>query len=95
MGTAGTALAPDAVRSRPADLSGRTPHPGECAVYVCICFAVGESELAQTIAAGARTEEEVGDACAAGTGCGSCLDRICDRLRVADLLHGTAIAAAA
>ena len=64
-------------------------------MYVCICFAVSESELAQTIAAGACTEEEVGDACAAGTGCGSCLDQICDRLRVAEPLHGLALAAVA
>ncbi|NYJ07677.1 (2Fe-2S)-binding protein [Petropleomorpha daqingensis] len=49
-------------------------------MYVCICFAVRESELADVIAGGARTEEEVGDACGAGTGCGTCLDRICDRL---------------
>jgi bacterioferritin-associated ferredoxin len=49
-------------------------------MYVCICFAVPETELAEVIAAGARTEEEVGDACGAGTGCGNCLDRICDRL---------------
>jgi bacterioferritin-associated ferredoxin len=57
-------------------------------VFVCICFAVSEAQLADAIAGGARTEEEVGDACAAGTGCGSCLDRICDRLRAADPLHG-------
>ena len=49
-------------------------------MYVCICFAVPESELEAVIADGARTEEEVGDACGAGTGCGNCLDRICDRL---------------
>jgi bacterioferritin-associated ferredoxin len=57
-------------------------------VYVCICFAVSETELADVIADGARTEEEVGEACYAGTGCGGCLDRICDRLRAADPLHG-------
>lgn len=27
---------------------------------------------------GARCEDTVGDACGAGTGCGSCLDRICE-----------------
>jgi bacterioferritin-associated ferredoxin len=63
-------------------------------VYVCICFAVSEFELAQAIAVGARTEEEVGDTCSAGTGCGSCLDQICDRLRVAEPLSGPAIAVA-
>jgi bacterioferritin-associated ferredoxin len=63
-------------------------------VYVCICFAVSESELADVIAAGARTEEEVGDACAAGTGCGNCLDRICDRLSAGDRRHGLDLRAA-
>jgi bacterioferritin-associated ferredoxin len=64
-------------------------------VYVCICFAVSESQLADVIADGARTEGEVGDACAAGTGCGNCLERICDRLRVADPLHGLEVPAVA
>jgi bacterioferritin-associated ferredoxin len=64
-------------------------------VYVCICFAVSESELADVIADGARSEEEVGDACAAGTGCGNCLDRICDRLRAAEPLHGLEVPVAA
>ena len=47
-------------------------------MYVCICARVRESELRAAVRAGARTEETVGDACGAGTGCGSCLDRICD-----------------
>ncbi|MGY1603411.1 (2Fe-2S)-binding protein [Geodermatophilus sp. SYSU D00815] len=64
-------------------------------MYVCICFAVSESRLAEVIADGARTEEEVGDACDAGTGCGSCLDRICDRLRAADPAHGLDVPAVA
>ena len=59
-------------------------------MYVCICFAVSESALDDVIADGARTEEEVGDACAAGTGCGGCLDRICERLRTTDLLQPVA-----
>lgn len=63
-------------------------------MYVCICFAVTEVELTGVLAAGARSEEEVGDACGAGTGCGSCLDRICDRLRAVDPLHGLPVAAA-
>ncbi len=64
-------------------------------MYVCICHAVTETELAEVIADGARTEEEVGEACSAGTGCGGCLERICDRLRAADPLHGLRIAAPA
>jgi bacterioferritin-associated ferredoxin len=57
-------------------------------VYACICHAVSMTTLDDVIAAGARTEEEVGEACYAGTGCGGCLERICDRLRAADPLHG-------
>jgi bacterioferritin-associated ferredoxin len=64
-------------------------------VYVCICFAVSDTQLGDVIADGARTEEEVGDACGAGTGCGNCLDRICDRLRAADPLHGIEVGVAA
>ena len=45
-------------------------------MYVCICARVRECELRDAIRCGARTEEEVGAACGAGTGCGSCLDRI-------------------
>ena len=64
-------------------------------MYVCICYAVTESELSGVIAAGARSEEEVGDACGAGTGCGSCLDRICDRISAVDPLHGLQVSSAA
>jgi bacterioferritin-associated ferredoxin len=45
-------------------------------VYVCICYAVPDSEIRACIARGARSVEEVGDACDAGTGCGSCHDHI-------------------
>jgi bacterioferritin-associated ferredoxin len=45
-------------------------------VYVCICYAVPDSAIRACIARGARTVEEVGDACDAGTGCGSCHDHI-------------------
>jgi bacterioferritin-associated ferredoxin len=47
-------------------------------MYVCICSRVRECELRAAIRAGARSEEAVGDACGAGTGCGTCLDRIGD-----------------
>ena len=45
-------------------------------MYVWICYAVPNSEIRSCIARGARTVEEVGDACGAGTGCGSCHDHI-------------------
>jgi bacterioferritin-associated ferredoxin len=45
-------------------------------MYVCICAAVTEAELRNCIRAGAATVDEVGDACGAGTGCGTCHERI-------------------
>jgi bacterioferritin-associated ferredoxin len=47
-------------------------------MYVCICARVRECELRTAIRHGARSEDAVGDACGAGTGCGSCVDRIRD-----------------
>lgn len=47
-------------------------------MYVCICARVRECELRAAIRAGARTEDAVGEACGAGTGCGTCLDRVED-----------------
>lgn len=52
-------------------------------MYVCICARVRECDLRTAIQCGARTEESVGDACGAGTGCGSCLDRIDDLIEEA------------
>jgi bacterioferritin-associated ferredoxin len=49
-------------------------------MYVCICARVRESELRMAVRCGARSEDSVGDACGAGRGCGSCLDRIADLL---------------
>jgi bacterioferritin-associated ferredoxin len=50
-------------------------------VYACICHAVSETEVARHIADGANTEEAVGDRCGAGTGCGTCVERICEMIR--------------
>jgi bacterioferritin-associated ferredoxin len=47
-------------------------------MYACICERVRECDVRLAIRCGARTEEAVGTACGAGTGCGSCLDRICE-----------------
>ena len=47
-------------------------------MYVCICARVRECEVRAAVRCGARTEESVGDRCGAGTGCGTCLDRIGD-----------------
>lgn len=45
-------------------------------MYVCLCEAVTENEVNAEIALGARTIEEIGERCGAGTGCGMCHDRI-------------------
>ena len=45
-------------------------------MYVCICAGVPDIEVRSCIARGARTVEEVGNACGASTACGSCHDRI-------------------
>lgn len=47
-------------------------------MYVCVCARVRECELRTAVRAGARTEEAVGEACGAGTGCGTCLERVGD-----------------
>ena len=47
-------------------------------MYVCICARVREREVRMAVRVGARDEDAVGDACGAGTGCGTCLDRIAE-----------------
>ncbi|MBX7084762.1 MAG: (2Fe-2S)-binding protein [Nannocystaceae bacterium] len=39
---------------------------------LCHCLVVDEAEVRKAIRAGARTVDEVGERCEAGTGCGSC-----------------------
>ncbi|MCX4242337.1 (2Fe-2S)-binding protein [Paraliomyxa miuraensis] len=39
---------------------------------LCQCMLVSERDVLATIRAGARTVDEVGERCDAGTGCGSC-----------------------
>ncbi|MCA1672966.1 MAG: (2Fe-2S)-binding protein [Actinomycetota bacterium] len=45
-------------------------------MYVCICAGVTDAEVRACSRAGARTPEDVGDRCGAGTGCGTCYDHI-------------------
>jgi bacterioferritin-associated ferredoxin len=63
-------------------------------VYVCVCARVRECELRCTIRGGAHTEQAVGHACGAGTGCGTCRDRIRD-LITDEQLAGAPLPAAA
>ncbi len=39
---------------------------------LCHCLVVEEAEVRRVIRQGARTVDEIGDRCDAGTGCGSC-----------------------
>jgi bacterioferritin-associated ferredoxin len=57
-------------------------------MYACICHAVTSVEVAEVVRGGATTEEAVGRACGAGTGCGSCLERICAIISSVDPAHG-------
>jgi len=50
-------------------------------MFVCICYAVTKNEVEAEISAGACTEQQIGERCGAGTGCGSCVQKICALLR--------------
>ncbi|HET8681294.1 MAG TPA: (2Fe-2S)-binding protein [Micromonosporaceae bacterium] len=63
-------------------------------MYVCVCKRVRDCEVRAAIRCGARSEEAVGAACGAGTGCGSCLDRIGDLIDEETLLDTLAGVAA-
>lgn len=54
-------------------------------MYVCICHAVTRDEFDAFVADGARTLAAVGERCGAGTGCGSCVERLTCLLREASL----------
>jgi len=41
-------------------------------MFICVCKAVTDSEVRAAIRGGARSREEVTDACQAGGDCGSC-----------------------
>lgn len=45
-------------------------------MYVCFCAAVTDAEVRACATSGADTVEEVGERCAAGTGCGGCREHI-------------------
>jgi len=45
-------------------------------MIVCVCKRARETDIAQAIAEGASSVDDVGAACGAGTCCGSCRDHI-------------------
>jgi len=49
-------------------------------VLVCLCHPTSNREVDSIIDEGARTIEEIGERCGAGTGCGACRDELKDRL---------------
>jgi bacterioferritin-associated ferredoxin len=49
-------------------------------MIICLCAAVTDRDLDKVIEDGASTVEEVGRRCGAGTGCGSCLAELRERL---------------
>lgn len=42
-------------------------------MYVCLCRGINEHTVCSTVAAGARSLEELVSLCGAGSGCGGCL----------------------
>jgi len=52
-------------------------------VYVCVCHAVTRDEFDQAVHDGARCVDSVGERCGAGTGCGSCRERLAALLSTA------------
>lgn len=45
-------------------------------MILCSCFAITETDIEAEISAGARTEQQIGEQCGAGTDCGGCSDTI-------------------
>lgn len=50
------------------------------AMYVCLCKGVSERAVKACIREGARTLQQVGRACGAGTDCGACRGAVRDLL---------------
>jgi bacterioferritin-associated ferredoxin len=50
------------------------------AVLVCLCHPTSDRDLDAVIDEGARTVQEIGRRCGAGTGCGACVEELRDRL---------------
>jgi assimilatory nitrate reductase catalytic subunit len=62
---------------RMALLSGRSPVPMPAlGRIVCACFNVGVNQVAEAVASGCATVEEIGATLRAGTNCGSCRSEI-------------------
>ena len=49
-------------------------------MIVCLCFPTSDRDIDACVRDGARTVDEIGDLCGAGTGCGACRDELRERL---------------
>ena len=49
-------------------------------MLVCLCHPTSDRDLEAVIDDGARTVQEIGQRCGAGTGCGACVDELAARL---------------
>lgn len=52
-------------------------------MYACICAAVTTTQVQECARSGALTVEDIGDRCGAGTGCGTCVERLAGLLEAA------------
>src|SRR5262245_5392792 len=62
------------------DETGFEKHYQFQAVLVCLCHPTSDRDLDAVIDDGARTVQEIGERCGAGTGCGACVGELRDRL---------------
>lgn len=49
-------------------------------MIVCLCHGVRDRDIDEAIDAGAASLDDLARACGAGTGCGSCLGELADKL---------------
>ena len=49
-------------------------------MIVCLCHPTSERDVDAIIDEGARTVEDIGQRCGAGTGCGACVGELRERL---------------
>jgi bacterioferritin-associated ferredoxin len=71
-----------------------TIDPERGGVLVCHCKAVYDREVRHAIAAGARDEFDVAEACGAGSGCGGCVPSVTSLLAEAGWASGCPVTSA-
>lgn len=52
-------------------------------MIICLCHGVRDRDIDAVIGDGAETVEEIGQECGAGTGCGTCIPELEDKLESA------------